>query len=436
MATVIARDHNRYEVVQVINPDDQVLNVAFASGAPATNPPSVATDAFGRLRVSEPFTLFDSSHRYGDNGLWDILTATGGSSAFDSDEGCIQLTVTNASGSSVTRETKRVFAYQPGKSLLVLNTFALAPIQAGLTQRLGYYNDDNGIYVQLEDDILSFVRRSSTSGSLINTVVNRTNWNIDQLDGTGPSGITIDLTKVQIFWLDMEWLGAGNVRLGFVYNGQFVHCHTFQHANVSPTTYLTTACLPLRYEIFNTALTSTGSTLRQICSTILSEGGYQLRGQLRSIFTPVTAPVGLGTAGNTECTFSIRLKSSPNRLDAIVVLSVLSILATTNGANYRASVVVGGTTTGGTWVSAGVDSPVEYNITGTSHAGGRVALTEYFVGSSQGTQPVQLTKDDLFQFQLQRNGLTGTPTEFSILVTADTNNAAVLTALGWDEVAY
>lgn len=436
MATVIERDHNRYEVVKVLNPDDQVLNVAISSGSPSTNPPSVATDAFGRLRVSDPFTLFDSSHRYADNGLWNTLTATGGSSAFNSDEGCVELTVTNASGSSVTRETEKVFAYQPGKSLLVLSTFVLAPVQDGLTQRIGYYNDDNGLCVQLENDTLSFVRRSSTSGSLVDTVVNQSSWNVDKLDGTGPSGFTIDLTKVQIFWIDMEWLGAGNVRLGFVYNGQFVHCHTFQHANNAPTTYLTTACLPLRYEIFNTALTSTGSTLRQICSTILSEGGYQLRGQLRSVFTPVTAPVDLGTAGNAECTFSIRLKSSPNRLDAIVVPSVLSILATTNGANYRASVVVGGTTTGGTWVSADVDSPVEYNITGTSHSGGRVALTEYFVGSSQGTQPVQLTKNDLFQFQLQRNGLTGTPTEFSILVTADTNNASVLTALSWDEIAY
>lgn len=436
MATVIAKDHNRYEVVQVINPDDQVLNVSLATGSPSTTPPAVSNDAFGRLRVSEPFTLFDSSHRYGDNGYWDTATTSGGSASFNSAQGCIDLVVTNASGASVTRETSRVFAYQPGKSLLLLSTFTLSTAQTGLRQRIGYFNEDNGIYVQLNDDTLSFVRRSITSGSLINTVVNQADWNVDKLDGSGPSGITLDRTKVQIFWIDMEWLGAGNVRLGFMYNGQFVHCHTFQHANIADTTYLTTACLPLRYEITNTASTVTGSTLKQICSTVLSEGGYQLRGRRTSAFVPVTTPRDLGTAGTAVAVFSIRLKTSPDYLDAIVVPSILSILPTTNGANYRASLITGGTTTGGTWVSAGATSPVEYNITGTSFSGGRNSGTEYFAGSSQGTQPIQLTKDDLFQFQLTRNGLTSSPYELTVVVTSGSNNATVLTSMTWDEIAY
>ena len=436
MATVIENDLNRYEVVKVLNPDGQVLNVSFATGSASTTPPSVGTDAFGRLRVSDTYTLFDSSHRYTDNDLWETATTSGGSTAFNAAQGCIDLTVTNANGASVIRETDRVFAYQPGKSLLIMSTFVLSEAKTGLTQQIGYYNDDNGLYVQLVDDTLSFVRRSSTSGSLVNTVVNQADWNVDKLDGTGPSGITIDLTKVQIFWLDMEWLGAGNVRLGFIYNGQFVHCHTFQHANFAPTTYLTTACLPLRYEILNTAGTTGSSTLKQICSTILSEGGYQLKGNLRSIFTPVDSPRDLGTAGTTNCVLSLQLKSSPDRLDAIVVPSTLAVLATTNGANYRASIVIGGTSTGGTWTSAGTDSPVEYKLNATGFSGGRNAFSEYFAGSAQGTQTVQLTKQDLFQFQLQRNGLTDTPIELSILIDSDSNNATVLTGISWDEVAY
>lgn len=436
MATVIENDLNRYEVVKVLNPDGQVLNVAIGSGSASTTPPAVTNDAFGRLRVSNPFTLFDSSHRYQDNGYWETATTSGGSTAFNSAQGCIDLTVTNADGASIIRETSRVFAYQPGKSLLILNTFVLAPEQTGLRQRIGYFNNDNGIYVQLNDSVLSFVRRSITTGALVNTVVNQVDWNVDKLDGNGPSGITLDRTKVQIFWIDMEWLGAGNVRLGFIYNGQFVHCHTFQHANIAPTTYLTTACLPLRYEITNTKGTAASSTLKQICSTVLSEGGYQLTGRRASVFVPVTTPDDLGTAGTTNVVFSMRLKSSPNYLDAIVVPSILSLFPTTNGANYRASLFTGGTTTGGTWVSAGATSPVEYNITGTSFSGGRNVLTEYFAGSAQGTQPIQLDKSDLFQFQLLRNGLTSTPYELSVVVASDSNNAGILTGMSWDEVAY
>jgi hypothetical protein len=132
------------------------------------------------------------------------------------------MTVDTSSGTEVIRETKKIFAYQPGKSLLIMNTFVLNSAKEGLRQRVGYFGSSNGIYVQLQDSTVSFIRRSSTSGSLVETVVNQSNWNVDKLDGTGPSGITLNISKAQIFWIDMEWLGVGNVRMGFIYNGQFV----------------------------------------------------------------------------------------------------------------------------------------------------------------------------------------------------------------------
>jgi hypothetical protein len=139
MATVIESDLNRYEVVKVLNPDGQVLNVAFASGSASTTPPSVSNDAFGRLRVSDPFTLFDSSHRYSDNGDWNIDTTGSGTSTFNANEGLIEMTVDTSSGTEVIRETKKIFAYQPGKSLLIMNTFVLNSAKEGLRQRVGYF---------------------------------------------------------------------------------------------------------------------------------------------------------------------------------------------------------------------------------------------------------------------------------------------------------
>ena len=226
------------------------------------NSPNI--DAFGRLRVSNPFTLFDSSHRYSDNGLWATSTSASGAAVFNTNQGLVDLNVTTASGSEVLRETVKVFSYQPGKSLLVLSTFAMSPAKTNLRQRIGYFGVANGYYLEQNDSTISFVERTSVSGSLVNTPIAKSSWNVDKMDGTGPSGVTLDLTKAQILFMDLEWLGVGTVRIGFVIDGNFCVCHKFQHANIITTTYITTASLPLRYEITNTGLTSGVSTLKQI----------------------------------------------------------------------------------------------------------------------------------------------------------------------------
>ena len=434
MATVIENDNCRYEVVKVLNPDGQVLNVSIASGSPATTPPSVSNDAFGRLRVSSPFTLFDSSHRYGDNGLWATSTASSGAAAHNADEGLMDLSVTTTSGSSVIRESRRVFAYQPGKSLLVMNTFTFNAGKTGLRQRVGNFNADNGFYVQLDGTALSFVRRSSVSGTVVNTAVAQADWNVDKLDGSGPSGITINTSNVQIFWADFEWLGAGNVRLGFIYNGQFVHCHTFQHANSIGATYITTATLPVRYEITNTATTASNSTLKQICSTVLSEGGYQLSGRGGVISTPITSPILASSAGTYVPLISIRLQST--RLDAVAVPTAFSILGISNTINYSWRLILGGTSSGGTWTAVAGGSPVEFNRTMTGFTGGRVVATGFVSGSVQGNSAIDIPSSNLFKYQLERDGLAGTATELSLVFAGDSNNASALAALNWDEVVY
>jgi hypothetical protein len=393
-------------------------------------------DAFGRLRVSEPFTLFDSSHRFADNGLWSTSTATGGAATFNSAQGLVDLAVTAASGSEVIRETTKVFSYQPGKSLLVLSTFVMAPAQTGLRQRVGYYGASNGYYLELNDTTVSFVERSFVTGAVVNTPVAQASWNIDPMDGSGPSGITLDLTKAQILWTDLEWLGVGTAQMGFVINGKFYVCHEFHHANLIASTYITTASLPLRYEITNTGATSGASTLKQICSTVLSEGGYQLAGLQQAIGIPVTAPRNLAAAGTFYPIVSIRLKTSPDRLDGIVICTAISVMATTSG-HYNWQVIASGTTTGGAWVSAGTNSSVNYNITGTSFTGGRILGSGFFSVSNQGSTQVDILKEALFKTQLERNGLTSSPFELTIVVASDVGGGGgnVLASIDWEEIS-
>lgn len=398
--------------------------------------PATSSDAFGRLRVSEPLTLFDSSHRFDDNDLWSTATATGGTAVFNNAQGLVDLNVTAASGSSVTRETIKVFAYQPGKSLLVMNTFVMGAAKTGLTQRIGYYGADNGFYLEQAGTAVSLVERSVVTGSLVNTPVLQANWNGDKLDGTGASGLTLDLTKAQILWMDLEWLGVGSVRMGFNINGEFILCHTFHHANIIGSTYITTASLPLRYEIFNTAGTTGTSTLKQICSTVISEGGYELRGAQLSAGTPITAPRTFAVAGTHYPIVAIRLKST--RLDAIVIATAISLIGLGNGKNYEWRVVNGGVvTTGGAWLTAAADSSIEYNITATSVSGGRILASGYVNSSNQGSPSINILKEALFANQLERNGLTGLAYELVIEMAIDTTGGTLgaYASIDWEEIS-
>ena len=419
---------------------DTLGRMATSNSGSASDPtnvvlPAVASDAFGRQRVSEPLTLFDSSHRYSDNNLWSTGAATGGTAVFNADQGLIDLNVTAASGSSIIRETIKVFPYQPGKSLLLLNTFVMDAPKSGLTQRVGYYGDDNGFYIEQADSAIAFVKRSIVTGSLVETPVLQANWNGDKLNGSGASGFTLDLTKAQIFWMDLEWLGVGSVRMGFVINGQFIICHTFNHANIIASTYITTASLPLRYEIENTAGTSGASTLKQICSTVISEGGYELRGVQQSVAIPILTPRTFAAAGTYYPIISLRLKST--RLDAIVIATAISLLGTGNGKNYQWRVIANAITTGGTWVDAGANSAVEYNLTGSSATGGRIIASGYLNSSNQGSPAINILKEALFANQLERDGLTGVAYEvvIEVAVGSTSGGESIFASIDWEEIS-
>jgi len=393
-------------------------------------------DAFNRLRVSEPLTLFDSSHRYSDNNLWaEFHSGPNSSGVFNPNQGLVDLNVDNTSGSQVLRETTRVFSYQPGKSLLVMTTFVMNPAKEGLRERVGYFGEENGFYFQKDDSTVSFVERHFTEGFVDENIITQENWNTDKLDGTGKSGITLDASKGQILWADIEWLGIGTVRMGFVIDGKFIICHKFHHANLIAQTYITTASLPLRYEITNKTATSSGSTLKQICSTVISEGGYKLNGLQKAVGTSIVAPKVLGTAGTRTPVVTLRLKA--NRQDAVVILTAVSILPTAGNVNYRWELVASTVSSGGTgtWISSGADSSVEYKLDATAVTGGRILAAGYTQGSNQGSNSVDLLKNALFKFQLERDSFNGTNYELALVCSSDTGSADIFGSLDWEEVS-
>lgn len=396
-------------------------------------------DAFGRLKVSNPVTLFDSSHRFRDNGLWATkIVGAGSTVGFNTAQGLMELTVGTGATCKVIRETTKVFSYQPGKGLTIDNTGVMCEGKPNLTQRIGYYNDESGIFFEKENNTVYIVKRSGVTGIVTDTRIPQNEWNKDVLTGIGasnPSGIQLNTSNAQIFWTDIEWLGVGDVRTGFLIRNKELHAHTFEHANIINSTYMATASLPLRYEIFNTGVTTSSSTLKQICSTVISDGGYEIRGLQQAIGTPINTPVILGTAGTVSPVLSIRLKTNPNRLDAIVILTALSIMGITNNANYNWKVISGGITTGGTWVDSGFESSVEYKIDGGSITGGRIVASGYFSASNQNNTTINILREALFKFQLERNTFTLTPFELSLAVSANLDSSQVHASIDWEEIS-
>jgi hypothetical protein len=299
---------------------------------------------------------------------------------------------------------------------------------------VGYFGNDNGFYLERESSNIYLVERSIVTGSVVNTRVAQADWNQDKLDGTGPSKLTLDLSKAQILYSDMEWLGLGTVRMGFVIDGVFVPAHSFHHANLVTTTYITTASLPLRYEMTNIGTTASSSALKQVCSTVISEGGYELRGLQQAIGTPITTSRSTLASGAFLPVVSLRLKST--RLDAIIILTAISIMGGGNSNNYNWQVQSNPTTTGGTWTSAGANSSVEYNITGTAlTTSGRVLASGYFSSSNQSTSSVDILKEVLFSFQLERNYFTSTPYELALVVAGGSSGQPIYGSIDWEEIS-
>lgn len=351
------------------------------------NFPPTGVDAFGRLRVSQPYTLFDSQQRYALDNQFNDSTASGGTVTYLTNQSAASLNVTSTIDSEVIRQSYRVMPYQPGKGLLVLATFAMGTLTTGIRQRVGYFNGENGLFFQADGTALSFVLRSNstpTPGTPSDIrAISQANWNGDKLNGSGPSGITLDPTKTQIFWADFEWLGVGSIRCGFVINGQYITCHTFNNANDQTTVYMTTAILPVRYEIKNTTGAASNS-MKQICSSVVSEGGYE-QSSIDHVARRTTVFNNIDTDANFYPIVSIRLASG--RTGAVVIPNRIQFQPTTL-QNYEIALIKNPTLTGATWAATvPSDSNVEFDVAATAiSSAGTIVQTGYIANSGGGGQ--------------------------------------------------
>ena len=398
-------------------------------------------DAFNRLRVSNPATLFDSQQIHVESHEFTTVLTGGATKVYNANESAVLLTTGTAQGDQAVRQLDRVMPYQPGKSLLVFNTFVFNTPKAGLRQRAGYFDVDNGVYLENDGTTNYIVLRSSASGTVIERRIAQADWNVDRFNGTGmsanatdrdPNTPTLDVSKTNIMWMDIEWLGVGDVRVGFVVDGAPMVAHIFYNDNRNTAVYMQTACLPLRFEITNVTAQAASSTMKQICCSAISEGGYNLRGQIAGCgrgFTLATA-YNLGTAGTEYPVIAIRLREG--RKYSVVIPNTFKIFAPGNKSlSYR--VWIGATVTGGTWEVRPSDSAVEFNVgvTGMNTTGARLVQGGFVVNASA---EVAGTGDlDNLHYQLQYH-VDGTRPIILLSAIPTENNVSVLSKVDWVEL--
>jgi hypothetical protein len=387
---------------------------------------SNAYDAFGRLRVSNPLTIFDSKNIMSKNNLFDEDLTGSGTVSYTSNTSTVNLNVTTASGDKVIRQSKRVMSYQPGKSLLHLSTFVMATQEENLEQRVGMFDDNNGIFFEDTGTGYQIVRRTYATGSAVDDPIAQASWNGDKLDGTGPSGYTLDPTKASILFMDFEWLGMGSVRVGFVIDGKFITAHTFLNANSLTTVYMQTLNLPVRYEIETTGTITGAATLEQICSSVMSEGGYAPKAVEQMIGTASLGGVNLTTAGTFYNLATIRIKSG--RPYAVIVPQG-ALAAAISNSDFELQLRLNATPSVAFSYTSYSDN-VEYDLTGTTTITGGTIISKTYL-SGKGVSSASVNGDGFnFDYQLGQT-VGGTSDTLTLCAKGASNGDDVLGSLKW-----
>jgi len=411
---------------------------------------STNLDAFGRLRISDAFTLGDYKHLYGLDPNFRDTTTPGGNVTFQALQACARLATNNSPTASVIHQTKMYHQYQPGKSQFIKSTFNFYSNTVNVVKRTGYFDSNNGIYLeQSANGALSFTIRTDTTGTPSDANrVYQSQWNNDTCNTSifGPRGngsFDLDITKTQIFFTDFQWLGVGRVRCGFVHDGKTIVAHEFDNSNILPTVYMSNPNLPVRCEIINTGATD-GGFFDQICSTVLAEGGYVEAGQDWHVSTGNTK-ITITGVGNTVPIMAIRLKNSFNgyKNRAVVRMGDINLYAEQNPGIWelrKLDSVADLTFANNTWTSVHPNSVVEFNTTGLTINNGE-AVSGGFVGttspggSAKGfglsgeTQPTTAKKNYIAQNYDSSNSEI-----FVVTVTAIGTPVDVWCTVSWREV--
>ena len=416
--------HSDGEFVTTVNP--------FGKQVVLVDDDTVQHTSLNRRKVST-FELVDyaSFTTSKDPDIFDELVSGTASATHDEYLGLVKLEVGSTTGDQIVRQSKRVQRYLPGRQNEFGATLIFGTPTTGIRRRAGMFDENDGFFFEDSGDgTYRCVLRRNTAGGVSEESYARADWNVDKMDGTGPSGITADPEKIQHMSMEYEWYGAGMIEWNFVIDNNKFPVHRIFHANKEDHTWSSRASLPIRYELTNVTGTAGTHTFYQGAHSLSAEGTTTLLGRQESISTAITGKT-LTLANTFYPLVAIRLKS--NRLHSVIVPDEYSG-ATLDNTSIFVRAVEGATITGGTWVSFGNDSPIEYNITATGYTGGTIIGTQFI---SSGNMGVTNRFPERGITQIQRSTTTtlgDTSSTFLIAAATTGSNKAGFGSLGWIEV--
>ena len=429
---------NSTNYVHASEPNLSDLHVAMTYDA--TGKPTLRTidsqagyTSKNRMKISEYQTDFFNTFQYGkETDVWDESTVSGGAATWNTNTNWVDMSVSSTLGSKVTRQTRNVMRYIPGRASTLTYAVKFGTPTTGIRRRIGLYDDANGFFFEdagvLGVDGLpqyNVVVRTSTSGVLVENRIPRSQWNGDRLDGLGNSGITADSTKIQMVSFEYEWYGGGEVIVGFVING-FTHVlHTFRHANVTDVPWSSTPFLPIRLELEN--LTGVAGThyLYQGSNSLISEGSASKLGIAQNVTSPVTGR-RMAVANTFYPILSIRLKSVALKG---IVLPTFFQAATIDNTSVFYKLVRNATLTNANFVDMpDANAFTQYDVSATAYTGGVDLDSGFVIG---GGTSIRLDRDTVYQ--LGRSSMGTVSDRLTLAIASPNTGKDALAAMTWIE---
>lgn len=343
---------------------------------------STSRDAFGNLRVSQKYTLFESIPGYGLNlNVMDTYAVGFATATWNSQYAGVDLNlVTTASGNRIVRQSRAYCPYYPGNSQYILTSFVLKNEDTtNVVKRIGYFDDFNGIFFEEQDNVRYMVWRNSTlTGIASDSKVRQSDWNVDPMDGTGPSNLDLDFSKDQILFTDLQW-PAGRVRTGFLSKGTLYIAHEYNF-EIIEVPYIRSGTLPVRHELVNLGTANTACTMKEISATVATEGSNPYNHGLNYA---VSNGVDYKSVTSREPILTIRKAANLNGLvyHGAITPTHFDFWVDVESAYYE--IVLNGTVSGGIWSGSNPNSGVEYNTSATSISGGTVIRSGFLSGTRQ-----------------------------------------------------
>lgn len=393
-----------------VNIDDRgAMYITYTEGQPTLDP-------YHNTKISTECVLgiYEfSQDSYED--LYSKILLSGGTFEYINSTSSLKLSTSSVPTSKSEIITHRHHYYQPGTFIKGIFVVSCGDLGKTNNKRLwGLYNDRNGIYFTLDGTQIGVGIRSSSTGPTVDTTVFQSNWNVDKLDGTGQSGIILDVTKSYQYFIEYNW-PAGIKRFG-IYDptdGR-ITCHIINESGKNPVSTLQNSSLPLSFTNENYGVVGSSSELninsaviksdKNACYTFWRFADLECQGKSISTNTPIISfrPKVLLDNGNHNS-----INSYPE------ILSVYS----TNPIKIQLAWTTVNQLTGATWTLDSVDGPLVADSGATSID---INSDNYWITNTfyvNGTENINLTPF----FELNDEG---------ILLNGDSTNDNILSIVG------